>query len=261
MNIKKLALALGLSASFGVMVACNESSTAASGDDTKGSSSAEEITSSESNAGSEDIESSESKVESSASEKATSSESKAESSASEDVTSSESNEGSASSISIIDYKDLKACTKVGDSIQVSYEGKVIAAVCDEDHEWVLDIDQVDDIIACTTDGETKDTVIAGETLKLVCEDGLWVFSEDNKKCEEEGATKELNFAAFSAAFPLYAPIVTAMLGDVSSVNLICKDGEWTLKEEPCTDGDTKEIMGFPMVCKDGEWGSSKSLAD
>ena len=248
MNFKKMAFALTLSASFGLMVACNDDSSsspaAPSNDDTPVSSSsvtegssdakgdvADDKTSSSSEA---DVQSSDSK-------------------GSSDVNSSESNTGSSSSVKVIDYRELtENCPTIGETVQISYHDKMISAVCDEYNEWMFNIDQLDEFL-CDTEGETKDSVIAGETIKMVCQDRFWTPSEENKKCNTEGATKEWDIYDLAEAYPDYAEMVTYVFGDVSSATLVCTDGEWTIKEGPCADGFTKKMMGYSFICKDGEW--------
>jgi hypothetical protein len=218
MNSKKLAFALGFSAALGIMVACNESSTSANDDDTKVSSAAEEITSSDSDAGSTEVQSSESKV---------------ESSASEDVTSSESKEEASSSESKV--QDLLKCE--GDATKDTViAGVTMSAVC-KNGQWVPSEESSElakNFLKCDTEGDTKDTVVAGVTISAVCKDGQWTTPnrEDLEKqfenmftCteEEEGQTKEIEMA------------------QGVSMEYTCTKGAWTPKSVPL--GDSSVNLG------------------
>lgn len=161
MNIKKLAMALTVAATFG-LVACNESSTSASTDDETPASSesvgsSETVASSESNA--EDPASSESKGEEPASSEA----------GSEEGSSSESNEGSeVSSSSEINLPDVLDTLK-------NHQGEIKDTVSNHVTECSMDKSTDDAIVmTMTVDGvvtETKITIDGESMVTTVTTEG------------------------------------------------------------------------------------------
>ena len=235
MNLKKLALALTLSASFGLMVACDDESSPAAPKENAEPASSASVTESSDAQGGEKINSSESKG-----NDIQSSESKAA-----DPTSNESHSGVSSSSEEGSAATFGAsCDQEGAKEMTSYMGVSLELVC-QDGKWSID----KNLLACSDEGAIKDTTFSmnGISLpvKLVCEEGEWTYDADlnevDNSCETEGATKDTS---------------VTMNGKTYSAKMVCKDGEW-IADQSCKEGETQEMelggITMKLVCKDGEW--------
>ena len=232
MNFKKIALALTFSTFFGLMVACNDdssSSTAApSSDDTP-------VSSSSVTEGSSD----------------------AKGNAAGDVKSSSSesngNENAQSSDSD-DWLDDYDCSneEEGKKLAQTINGYYAEYVC-KNGNWTEN--QHLEQVLCFEEGSTKTERFNGTEITFVCKDYEWTLNLG--KCSKEGDTKEFSVKEMKELYPDFAAYYGPFVLDTESVSLICMDGDWTIVEETCTEGETNvfeyEGIEMKMRCEDGEW--------
>lgn len=231
MNIKKLAMALSITAAFCYM-GCDESSTSpATGGDEQ-----PPVLSSDSNGGEGD----ENAVSSSSNEAVGGDEQTAASSDSnEEAASSSSDVAAASSADIggqvpFDTTGLGSMLKCDEAGATKNYGMGITATC-VDGQWVVDSSSVADLRKCSPDGDTMEMM----GTVMVCKDGNWevdsAATEAASKCDEEGATKT-------------EPM--SMGGFEMEMKYVCKDGEWIV-----------DMSSFGGGMPGGEGGGNWNMGD
>jgi hypothetical protein len=215
MNLKKLALALSLTAAFTYM-GCEDSTSAPAtgGDDQPTLSSA-----STGDEGGEPAASSASTGDEGGEPAATSSDAKAESTDSGDVPPASSADVGPGPIPGIDSSFVFDSTAIADMMKCDEEGATqnqmgIKMTC-TDGQWAVDSSSIADMMKCEA-GETREQM--GMVMK--CEDGHWALDSAAtaaaNTCDEEGATKT----------------ETMDMGGAYSMEMtyICTDGKWEMQK-------------------------------
>ena len=215
MNLKKLALALSLTAAFTYM-GCEDSTSAPAtgGDDQPTLSSA-----SNGDEGGEPAASSASTGDEGGEPAATSSDAKAESTDSGDVPPASSADVGPGTIPGIDSSFTFDSTAIADMMKCDEEGATqnqmgIKMTC-TDGQWAVDSSSIADMMKCEA-GETREQM--GMVMK--CEDGHWALDSAAtaaaNTCDEEGATKT----------------ETMDMGGAYSMEMtyICTDGKWEMQK-------------------------------
>lgn len=202
MNLKKLALALSLTAAFTYMGCEDSTSAPATGGD-------DQPTLSSSSAGDEGGEP--------AASSASSSDAKAESTDSGDVPPASSADVGPGPIPGIDSSFVFDSTAIADMMKCDEEGATqnqmgIKMTC-TDGQWAVDSSSIADMMKCEA-GETREQM--GMVMK--CEDGHWALDSAAtaaaNTCDEEGATKTEK---------------SSMGNYEMEMNYVCKDGKWEMQ--------------------------------
>ncbi len=214
MNLKKLALALSLTAAFTYM-GCDDSASAPAtgGDEQPALSSA-----STGDEGGEPAASSASTGDEGGEQTATSSDAKAESADSGDVPPASSADVGHGTIPGIDSSFTFDSTAIADMMKCDEEGATqnqmgIKMTC-TDGQWTVDSSSIADMMKCEA-GETMEQM--GMVMK--CEDGHWTLDSAAtaaaNTCDEEGATKTESMSMGG--------------GNGFEMTYICKDGQWEMQ--------------------------------
>ena len=213
MNIKKLALALSLTAAFTYMGCDDSASAPATGGDEQPALSS----SSTGDEGGEPVASSASTGDEGGEPAATSSDAKAESTDSGDVPPASSADVGPGTIPGIDSSFTFDSTAIADMMKCDEEGATqnqmgIKMTC-TDGQWAVDSSSIADMMKCEA-GETREQM--GMVMK--CEDGHWALDSAAtaaaNTCDEEGATKTEK---------------SSMGNYEMEMNYVCKDGKWEMQ--------------------------------
>ncbi|WP_144265026.1 hypothetical protein [Fibrobacter sp. UWB5] len=106
---------------------------------------------------------------------------------------------------------------------------------------------------CSVEGEKKIDVVFGMEAPLICKDGFWDADED---AMEQNLMCSVEGATKD----------TVIAG--IAMTLTCDEGEWTMDEASAEEmlkcdqeGAKSVVMGLPVICKDGQWDLDEDSMD